>query len=156
MFTILSGCSSVKLSPCFSQMLWSTQQVSAIFLLSSSLRSFHFRRHLHRPFKSPKIHLYNRLCTGEPVIVGLLFMGSVCQCQKRASWANSAWGMLDHLSGNVQYHSHRRSLCFAQVIPLGPPTNATVIALGHHAHSLDSQHKHTRKDLCHPQLLAGQ
>ncbi len=82
MFTILSGCSSVKLSPCFSQMLWSTQQVSAIFLLSSSLRSFLFRRHLHRPFKSPKIHLYNRLCTGEPVIVGLLFMGQSASVRK--------------------------------------------------------------------------
>lgn len=32
----------------------------------------------------------------------------------------------------------------------------TVIELWRHAHSLDSQHKHPRKDLCHPQLLAGQ
>lgn len=54
MFRVLSGCSSLKLSPCSSQMLWRTQQVSAILLLSSSLQSFLFRRHLHRPFNLPK------------------------------------------------------------------------------------------------------
>lgn len=43
MFPWLPRHSSMQLSPCSSQTLWSTQQVSTIFLLSSSLQSFLFR-----------------------------------------------------------------------------------------------------------------
>uniref|UniRef100_A0A8C5GJI9 BACK domain-containing protein n=1 Tax=Gouania willdenowi TaxID=441366 RepID=A0A8C5GJI9_GOUWI len=45
---------SMKLSPCSSHMLWRTKKAIAIFLLSSSLQSFLFRRHLQRPFSLPK------------------------------------------------------------------------------------------------------
>lgn len=41
--------------------------------------------------------------------------GSVCQCLKKASWVNSAWGTLDHLSGNFPHHSQRWSLNVAAI-----------------------------------------
>ena len=49
-----SDSSALKWSPCSSQMLCSTQEVSTIFLVSSSLQSFLFKMHLHHPFNLPK------------------------------------------------------------------------------------------------------